>query len=71
MRHKTYTLYFLSIVIFFKNTVDAQTPTWSENIADIIYTNCSSCHHEGAIAPFSLMDYDDAYEWGDFIENEV
>ncbi|HYV91683.1 MAG TPA: T9SS type A sorting domain-containing protein [Chitinophagales bacterium] len=38
----------------------AQTPDWSSKIANIIYSNCSSCHHEGGIGPFSLMTYDDA-----------
>jgi len=35
----------------------AQTPTYSEDIAPIIFDNCATCHHEGGIAPFSLMNY--------------
>ena len=38
----------------------AQTNTWSNNIAAIIYNKCSSCHHQGAIGPFDLMSYNDA-----------
>jgi len=38
----------------------AQTPTWSDDVAAIIYENCSSCHREGATAPFPLMSYADA-----------
>lgn len=38
----------------------AQTATWTENIACILYTRCTSCHHDGGIGPFSLMTYDDA-----------
>jgi hypothetical protein len=40
----------------------AQTPvpTWSENVACILYSNCTTCHHDGGIAPFSLMTYQDA-----------
>jgi len=34
-------------------------PTWSSSIANIIYSNCSSCHRYGGIAPFSLMNYDE------------
>jgi hypothetical protein len=38
----------------------AQTPDWSTSVAAIIYNNCSVCHHQGNIAPFPLMSYDDA-----------
>lgn len=41
---------------------NAQTlvPTWSENVACILYSNCTTCHHDGGIAPFSLMTYQEA-----------
>jgi uncharacterized protein (TIGR03437 family) len=35
----------------------AQTPTYSEQIAAIIYNNCTSCHREGEVAPFPLTSY--------------
>ena len=38
----------------------AQAPTWSEDIAPLVYENCSHCHHQGQVAPFSLMSYEDA-----------
>jgi len=28
-------------------------------VAEIIYTNCSSCHRDAGIAPFPLIDYDE------------
>lgn len=37
----------------------SQIPDWSSNVAGIIYSNCTTCHREGGIAPFSLMSYDD------------
>lgn len=39
----------------------AQTPTWADNVACILYTRCTSCHHAGGIAPFPLIDYNDAF----------
>ena len=33
----------------------AQTVTFNEHIAPIIYGNCSKCHHAGEVAPFSLL----------------
>jgi hypothetical protein len=54
---------FFPIVIFlllFITTAPAQTPTWSDDVATIIYNNCSNCHRDGGIGPFALMSYDDA-----------
>jgi mono/diheme cytochrome c family protein len=33
--------------------------TFSKNIAQIIFDNCASCHRPGAVAPFSLLSYQD------------
>jgi len=41
-------------------TSQAQTPTWAEDIAPILYNNCTKCHHDGGIAPFPLMEYSEA-----------
>ena len=40
--------------------VKAQTPTFSENIATILYSNCTSCHRSGGIGPFELQSFSDA-----------
>ena len=34
--------------------------SWSRDIAPLVYANCSACHHDGEVAPFSLMSYQDA-----------
>jgi Flp pilus assembly protein TadD len=39
------------------------TPTWSHQIAPILYQNCTTCHHPGGAGPFSLLTYDDARRW--------
>ena len=41
---------------------DARTadPTFAEDVAPILYRNCTSCHHPGGLGPFSLLDYDSA-----------
>src|SRR5215216_5910091 len=43
-------------------TGDARTadPTFAEDIAPIVYGNCTSCHRPDGIAPFSLLDYESA-----------
>jgi mono/diheme cytochrome c family protein len=35
----------------------AQTPTWSETIAPILYANCTKCHHPGGLGGSSFIDY--------------
>src|SRR6185369_14857662 len=34
-------------------------PTFSEDIAPIVFTNCAPCHRPGEAGPFSLLTYDD------------
>lgn len=59
----------LSVTI---HVLPAQTPpTWSSEIACILYNNCSSCHHEGGIAPFSLTGYSTAYAFRQSIRRVV
>lgn len=33
--------------------------TFAGNVASIVFAKCSSCHHPGEAAPFSLLTYDD------------
>ncbi len=37
----------------------ANVPTYTKDIAAILYKNCTSCHRPGEIAPMSLLTYDD------------
>lgn len=38
----------------------ANSQTWSDDVATIVYNKCAQCHHDGGIAPFSLMTYQEA-----------
>ena len=53
---------FLFILPFaFTFNANAQTSvTWSDDVACLLYTHCTSCHNSNGIAPFSLMTYNDA-----------
>jgi hypothetical protein len=35
-------------------------PTFAEDVAPILYKNCTTCHHPGGMGPFSLLDFDSA-----------
>ncbi|HUK30863.1 MAG TPA: tetratricopeptide repeat protein [Candidatus Acidoferrum sp.] len=38
----------------------ASSPTFSRDIAPILYGTCAGCHHTGGHGPFPLMSYEDA-----------
>jgi hypothetical protein len=43
-------------------------PTFSNEVVRIFQQNCQSCHHEGDIAPFSLVTYADAKPYATLIK---
>jgi hypothetical protein len=50
----------VSIFLFFSIYAEgAPSPTFSEQIAPIVFEHCSICHRPGQPAPFSLLNYDD------------
>ena len=46
-------------------------PTFSKDVAPILYKNCTSCHRPGEIAPMSLLTYDKARPYAKAIRDEV
>ena len=46
-------------------------PTFTKDVAPILYKNCASCHRPGEIAPMSLLTYKDARPWAKSIRDEV
>ncbi|CAN5419800.1 hypothetical protein BH23ACI1_BH23ACI1_08150 [soil metagenome] len=46
-------------------------PTFSKDVAPILYKHCTSCHRDGEIAPMSLLTYDEARPWARAIRDEV
>ncbi|MBK6829471.1 MAG: hypothetical protein IPG92_01420 [Flavobacteriales bacterium] len=44
-------------------TVLCQAPTWSDDVACIVFTHCAPCHHEGGPGHFNLTSYVDGYWW--------
>lgn len=47
------------------------TQTWSEDIAKIMYGNCTSCHRPGGIAPFSLTTYEEVSPMAAWINQTI
>lgn len=42
-------------------------PTWSRDVAPVVYRNCVPCHRAGQVAPFSLLTFRDAARRADQI----
>ena len=46
-------------------------PTYSKDVAPILYKNCASCHRAGEIAPMSLLTYKETRPWAASIREKV
>ena len=55
--------FLLSGVGLFAATANAQAPTWADDVACIVYSHCTSCHHVGGISgeDLDLTEYTGAY----------
>ena len=45
--------------------------TFTRDVAPIVYKHCVNCHRPGAIAPFSLLTYEEARPWARAIKQET
>lgn len=48
-----------------------QAPTFTRDVAPILYRNCSQCHRPNEVAPMSLMTYEEARPWARSIKAKV
>lgn len=51
---------FTLLCLCFLYSCEQNPPTWSEDIAPIVYQNCAVCHRPGEAGPFPLLSYRDA-----------
>lgn len=49
----------------------AGTPTFAKDVAPILYAKCVDCHRPGAIAPMSLITFDEARPWARAVKQKV
>src|SRR5436190_10123231 len=47
------------------------TVTFTKDIAPILQDKCQECHHNGSIAPMSLVTYDETRPWAKAIRQRV
>src|SRR5687767_10464480 len=46
-------------------------PTFSKDVAPVLFNRCAECHRPGAMAPMSLLTYADARPWAKAIKHKV
>jgi len=49
----------------------AAAPTFSKDIAPVLFNRCAECHRAGAMAPMSLLTYEDVRPWAKAIKAKV
>jgi hypothetical protein len=53
------------------SAASAQPVTFSKDVAPILQKACQNCHRPGAIAPMSLLTYNDVRPWARSIKQRV
>jgi len=53
------------------SSAGAQTPTFTKDVAPILYNSCVTCHRTGEIGPMSLISYQDVRPWAKSIKTQV
>jgi hypothetical protein len=48
-----------------------ESPTYTKDIAPILFKHCAQCHRPGEVAPMSLLSYEDVRPWARAIKNKV
>jgi len=61
----------LTAVLLTPVIAGAQTPTFSKDVAPILYAKCVECHRPTMFAPMSLVKFDEARPWAKSIRNRV
>src|ERR1700733_9949934 len=58
-------------MLVFSAAACAAEPTFTRDVAPILYKHCVGCHHSNDIAPMPLLTYKDARPWAASIKEAV
>jgi hypothetical protein len=47
------------------------TPTFTKDVAPVLYKHCAGCHRSGEMAPMSLLTYEEVRPWAKSIREKV
>jgi len=67
---------FTTVGVLTLTSVSAQQPapgqvTFTKDVAPILQRSCQNCHRPGAVAPMSLLTYEDTRPWARSMKNRV
>jgi len=63
--------FLLLLILGSPAAASAATPTFSRDVAPILYSSCVTCHRPGEVAPMSLISYDEVRPWAKSIRKKV
>src|SRR5262249_27781840 len=49
----------------------SDVPTFTKDVAPVLYKNCTTCHRKGEIGPMPLLSYEEARPYAKAIRDEV
>ena len=61
----------VSIVSVKTATPAANVPTFTKDVAPIMFEKCTSCHRTGEVAPMTFVSYEDVRPWAKVIRTKV
>lgn len=61
----------LFVFFLFGAFIICKAQTYADDVAKIMYENCSSCHHQGGIGPFPIMSYSDVNDYSGIIYDAI
>src|SRR5262244_451825 len=61
----------LLVFITARTAQTTASPTFTKDVAPILYKHCASCHRPGDIAPMSLLTYEQVRPWAKSIREKV
>src|SRR3989449_2216455 len=61
----------IAVLVFAFATAAQEQVTFTKDVAPILQRNCQVCHRPGAIAPMSLLTYEDARPWARAMKEKV
>src|SRR5262245_44475007 len=72
MRVRSFTfLAVIGLMAALSQDAAAQSPTFTKDIAPIMYRSCVQCHRTGSMAPMSLMTYAEVRPWARAVKQRV
>ena len=54
-----------------ENARGAAAPTFTKDVAPIVFNKCANCHRPGEVAPMPLTSYQEVRPWSKAIREEV